>query len=174
MVWRRPGDKPLSEPMMDSSLTHVCVTRPQWVNSNNSAQIKARISSSICTCIWIAQSIELFLDKFALVSGDPDRNCNVYILPLIIKGNTTQKMAYVPAILDPFYWLIFVRLLSFHLGVFISNYFNSDPFNRFAPPCNNPSLPEQKLKPIILKFLTSVREYVGITQINIYGSDEVV
>ena len=29
MAWRRPGDKPLSEPMMISSLTHICVTRPQ-------------------------------------------------------------------------------------------------------------------------------------------------
>ena len=28
----RTGDKPLFEPMMVSLLTHVCVTRPQWVN----------------------------------------------------------------------------------------------------------------------------------------------
>ena len=32
MAWRRPGDKPLSEPMMVSSLMHICVTGPQWVN----------------------------------------------------------------------------------------------------------------------------------------------
>ena len=31
MAWRRPGDKPLSEPMMVSLLSHICVTRPQWV-----------------------------------------------------------------------------------------------------------------------------------------------
>ena len=31
MAWRRPGDKPLSEPMMVSLPTHICVTRPQWV-----------------------------------------------------------------------------------------------------------------------------------------------
>ena len=31
MDWRRPGDKPLSEPMMVCLLTHICVTRPQWV-----------------------------------------------------------------------------------------------------------------------------------------------
>ena len=36
MVWRRPGDKPLSEPMMVSLPTHICVARPQWVNSWNS------------------------------------------------------------------------------------------------------------------------------------------
>ena len=28
MAWRRPGDKPLSEPMMVWSLTHICVARP--------------------------------------------------------------------------------------------------------------------------------------------------
>ena len=31
MAWRRPGDKPLSEPMMVNLLTHRCVTLPQWV-----------------------------------------------------------------------------------------------------------------------------------------------
>ena len=33
MAWRRPSDKPLSEPMMVSSLTHMCVSRPQWLMS---------------------------------------------------------------------------------------------------------------------------------------------
>ena len=32
MAWRQPGDKPLSEAMMVSLLTHICVTPPQWVN----------------------------------------------------------------------------------------------------------------------------------------------
>ena len=34
MAWRRPGDKPLSEPVMVSLLTHICITRPQWVNND--------------------------------------------------------------------------------------------------------------------------------------------
>ena len=29
LAWRRSGDKPLSEPMMVSLLTHICVTRSQ-------------------------------------------------------------------------------------------------------------------------------------------------
>ena len=33
MAWRRSGDKPLFEPMMVSLPTHICVTRPQWVNT---------------------------------------------------------------------------------------------------------------------------------------------
>ena len=35
MVWRRPGDKPSSEPMMLCLPTHICVTRPQWVNPHD-------------------------------------------------------------------------------------------------------------------------------------------
>ena len=32
-AWRLSGDKPLSGPMMVNLLTHLCVTRSQWVNS---------------------------------------------------------------------------------------------------------------------------------------------
>ena len=46
MAWRRPGDKPLSEPMVISLPTHICVTRPHWIkllhlqqwNSNQNTQ----------------------------------------------------------------------------------------------------------------------------------------
>ena len=34
MAWRRPGDKPLSEPKMVRLLTRIWVTRPQWVNTS--------------------------------------------------------------------------------------------------------------------------------------------
>ena len=30
-AWRRPGEEPLSEPMMDILPTHICGTRTQWV-----------------------------------------------------------------------------------------------------------------------------------------------
>ena len=39
MAWRRPGDKPLSEPVMVSLLMHICVTRPQWVNLLGSGRL---------------------------------------------------------------------------------------------------------------------------------------
>ena len=35
MAWRRAGDKPLSESMLVCLLTHICVTRPQWVNASD-------------------------------------------------------------------------------------------------------------------------------------------
>ena len=31
MAWCRPGSKPLSEPVIASFLTHICVAQPQWV-----------------------------------------------------------------------------------------------------------------------------------------------
>ena len=38
MAWRRPGDKPLSEPMMVSLLMNICVTRPQWIEKLRTVQ----------------------------------------------------------------------------------------------------------------------------------------
>ena len=35
MAWRRPGDKPLSEPMMVRLPTHICFFRPQRVKFSN-------------------------------------------------------------------------------------------------------------------------------------------
>ena len=45
MAWHQTGDKPLTEPMMVSLPTHICITRPQWVkqitskSEENSAKI---------------------------------------------------------------------------------------------------------------------------------------
>ena len=38
MAWRQLGDKPLSEAMMVLLLTHICVTRPQWVKCLNACK----------------------------------------------------------------------------------------------------------------------------------------
>ena len=35
MAWRRPSDKPLSEPMLVFVPTHICITPPQWVKTNS-------------------------------------------------------------------------------------------------------------------------------------------
>ena len=55
MAWRRPGDKPLSELMMVSSPTHICITRPQWINAGTT-KILHKISSTILNnIIWSVQ-----------------------------------------------------------------------------------------------------------------------
>ena len=40
MAWRRPGDKPLFEPLMVSFPTQLCVTRPQWVNCDRPSAVR--------------------------------------------------------------------------------------------------------------------------------------
>ena len=49
IAWRRPGDKSLSEPVMVSLLTHICVTRPQWVNYLFMAILVAGLAN---LCYW--------------------------------------------------------------------------------------------------------------------------
>ena len=44
MAWRRPGDKPLSEPMG----VRLPVTRPQWVNSLTPGRCGSNFKSAIC------------------------------------------------------------------------------------------------------------------------------
>ena len=43
MAWHGSGDKPLSEPMMVSLLTHICVTRPQWVKRFTKFSLTIRV-----------------------------------------------------------------------------------------------------------------------------------
>ena len=55
MAWRRPGDKPLSEPMMVSLLTHIRITRPQWVKLAtplSKTKDKNTVMNSINIGIW--------------------------------------------------------------------------------------------------------------------------
>ena len=52
MAWRRPGDKPLSEPMMVNLLTHICVTRPQWVKLYYKFHVCIAFLASKRVCRW--------------------------------------------------------------------------------------------------------------------------
>ena len=58
MAWRRSGVKPLSEPMMVSLSTHICVTRPQWVSRiciNWCLERESSLDSKhlAFTCTWL-------------------------------------------------------------------------------------------------------------------------
>ena len=48
MAWRQPGDKTLSEAMMIIFVTHICITRPQWVNSDDTLNWKVTLKY----CLW--------------------------------------------------------------------------------------------------------------------------
>ena len=50
LAWRRPGDKPLSEPMMFSLPTHICVFRHQWVKISFVLTIRNKVYYYCCCC----------------------------------------------------------------------------------------------------------------------------
>ena len=70
MAWRRPGDKPLSGPMMVRLATHICVTRPQWVNTlrpaKNGAISRTEFSNAL---FWMKIFVYIFL-KFVPKTDD--------------------------------------------------------------------------------------------------------
>ena len=68
MAWRRSGDKPSSEPMI-SLPTHICITRPQWVNQcpNPNAGLadmslwkESKVDSTVHPKIWSLSLWALF------------------------------------------------------------------------------------------------------------------
>ena len=52
MAWRRPGDKPLYEPMLVYLLTHICVTRPQWVHVGISIYAIPHLHACLTNLCW--------------------------------------------------------------------------------------------------------------------------
>ena len=83
MTWRRPGDKPLSEPMMVWLLMHICVARPQWVN----------------TLPYVTEMLFVKSDKIVLGNG-PSNNQN--------HGKSQYKQAFHDDAMTwkrfPLYW----------------------------------------------------------------------
>ena len=61
MAWHRSGDKPLSEPMMVRSLTHICVTQPQWVNPE---YVYKAVWMRVCMDEWVDGSMNVWMDRW--------------------------------------------------------------------------------------------------------------
>ena len=76
IAWRWPGNKPLSEPMLVRSLTHICVTRPQWFNSSGAETgifwknwVRTIAANVTATCVARFSTVMIMTmqDKWALV-----------------------------------------------------------------------------------------------------------
>ena len=75
--WCQPGDKPLSEPMMVSLLTHICVTRLQWVNPHV-AETKIFLSPQVNATVADALAIQKARPSATMVSTTYDRQVLVF------------------------------------------------------------------------------------------------
>ena len=71
MAWRRAGDKPLSEPMMVSLPTHICVTRLQWVKAWMSNDVPQKIMRcnyfSMLKCHYLVCLLALSLMSYLVM-----------------------------------------------------------------------------------------------------------
>ena len=114
MAWRRPGDKPLSEPMMVSLLTHICVTRSQWVNTNNTADLSLwihhqRIYNITKTCLRSSSNeLKHILGIWRLIRNDVAISGSFWyegIYFLLLKDST--KLVYDRAIIS-LYMMLYV------------------------------------------------------------------
>ena len=65
MAWPRPGYKLLSEPMVVSFPTHICVTRPQWVKFNCHLQ-RGRVPMRVIEKGCIIDHVSLHISDFCL------------------------------------------------------------------------------------------------------------
>ena len=65
MALHRPGDKPLSKPMMVSLLMHICDTWPQWVNTRRPIQSGQHLGDNFFKCILLNEN-EYILIQFSL------------------------------------------------------------------------------------------------------------
>ena len=77
MAWWRPSNKPLSEPMMVSLLTHICVTRPQWVNTKETKgwltfqpvpDSICLISVKLCFCYMVYYLCDIIVTVIIMVA----------------------------------------------------------------------------------------------------------
>ena len=62
IAWHQTGDKPLSEPMMVRSQTHICISRPQWVNPSSAGSVYPRHELGhhcVCRCSRSSTGTEL-------------------------------------------------------------------------------------------------------------------
>ena len=62
MAWHWSGYKPLSETIMDNLLMHICVARPQWVNTLRPRQIGWNFADNILECIFLNEDIRISIN----------------------------------------------------------------------------------------------------------------
>ena len=96
MAWRRPGDKPLSEPMLVNLLTHICVTQTQWVKTmltkihDPCGIIRPQCDISALQCMKVnkvfacCQPIRSHVWKFLLIKMDFNMEISLYSRLLLL------------------------------------------------------------------------------------------
>ena len=92
MAWRLPGDKPLSETVLVTLLTSICVTQPQWVKDRPPSLNQSYFLLSVnSTCIWILRNrviVCVYLGHVTLICHFHfRRNYDNVLLQMVVTGS---------------------------------------------------------------------------------------
>ena len=98
MAWRRPGDKALSEPMIVSLPTHICVTRPQWfiaVQHREGYQTLFMIAGSFLDPLYL--SITSYYRKNTCVACTFDTRLHMFwfLIQILSITNNLSRLAFI-------------------------------------------------------------------------------
>ena len=81
MAWRRSGDKPLSQPMMISLPTHICVTRPQCVKTTRKIRLGNQNLISLISIKLSFYILSADVSKFPIGFRGIYVLCNTFSIP---------------------------------------------------------------------------------------------
>ena len=100
MAWCWPGDKSLSEPMMESSMTHICVTRPEWVEiCKISLSVFLSLLKTVVQFIWnLFLSIQ-FHNKSELLQAMAENTTYHYL-----NSQSSRSLTPYGVTRGPFHW----------------------------------------------------------------------
>ena len=86
MAWRQPGDKPFFEPLMFSTLTHICVIKPQ--------RVKLIETKFICICLQI-HACNAFVKNTTVLTLLPfGTSLNIQPNVILVSDNIKQKVTH--------------------------------------------------------------------------------
>ena len=144
MAWRRPGDKPLSEPMMFSLPTHICVTRPQWVNMLPFCMVDFQHRKTVCSLMVLSNM------------NSPSR---ILLLPICRKSWNIWASQWEKPCYDPFRLFAAIKMLKQYTVMGCSWYLSIESIN------NNHILTKSKM------FMTSIYLWPNQLRSNVIGSN---
>ena len=123
MTWRRPGDKPLSKPMMVSLPTYICVTRLQWVNWLDASETGWQ-------CLQFLSPI--FVDLFLFTHDENTKSVHYWSFhhfhcEILHTEGQLWKVAQIVGLRIGYEWVVSVRQYSIFEYI-VQSYINSSLF----------------------------------------------
>ena len=110
MAWRRPGDKPLSGPIMVRLPMHICVTRPQWINTS--------LFRYLCLCEYLCTFSLIWVYRYVNGNG-PNETCYQFKLDSVVCMYNTPSTSDVALVNSPQRCLAPALLLYVYYDVFV-------------------------------------------------------